>query len=190
MKTSTFFSYVFVAFLLLNQAACQPISNGNKDIRLAKDTTIQSITFTNHIEFYPSGALESGKLAKETIIQNHTIPAYSTVVFNEDGTLKMVFLAHDASIQNITCNGGGHNWMQTFHSNGNPEILWLTNDQTIQGIPCKHASFWTEFRAFIFRQPNNRVEFNKEGKLIRCKIAQNCTIQGKAYHTNDIYTTN
>ena len=91
------------------------------------------------------------------------------------------FLPKDMEIQGVWCRGHNNDWETGFYTNGRLALAWLPHDQMIQNIPCMAASFWTE----VFSK-SARVQFHPNGKLARCKLSRDGTIQGRFYEKGTI----
>ena len=91
------------------------------------------------------------------------------------------FLPHNTKIQGLLCRGDKHRgWETVFYVNGKLALAWLAKPEDIQGVPCASASFWTE----LFGR-NAAVSFHANGKLARCKLARDATIDGHAFKKGD-----
>ena len=56
---------------------------------------------------------------------------------------------------------------------------WLARDEVIQGIPCARATFWGELTG------GGGTRFDESGRLRRCRIARDVTIQGVPFEQGD-----
>ena len=103
-----------------------------------------------------------------------------TVVHSRTEEKITCFLPRDMEVQGIMCRGGGHGWQTTFYANGQLEMAWLAQEEEIQGVPCMAASFLGE----VFGGTAMTC-FHDNGKLARCKVARNVTIEGHAFKEGD-----
>ncbi len=111
------------------------------------------------------------------------LPEGSIFHFRSNDTV-YCFLPQDMEVQGIFCRGGGHDWHTGFYMNGQLALIWPARDQEIQGWPCRAASFWTE--AFRGIWGSARVRFHENGRLKRCKLAEDISIGERCFNKGDI----
>jgi len=93
-----------------------------------------------------------------------------------------VFLPANTEIQGLLLRGDAHRgWMTTFYPDGQLAEGWLAQPTDVQSVPCMAASFWTEVRG-----DGAVIQFHPNGRLARCKAAQDFTLQGRRFKRGDI----
>ncbi len=116
-------------------------------------------------------------------IQNDSLPFLpeGTIMHKRTNDKIYCFLPHNTEIQGLLCRGDRHRgWETVFYVNGKLAKAWLARTEELQGVPCKAASFWTELVG-----GGAAVYCHDNGKLARCKLAKDTTIDGHAFKKGD-----
>ncbi len=119
------------------------------------------------VHYYPSGKVDGLRLGEQTEISGRSIPADSMVWFDEQGSMKTVWLSEDRTYDEVPCNGGIGKMATGFYPDGTLRYTFLSKDATIQGLPCISSLF-------------NGVRFHPNGQLSSAKVWRNCEYKGTA----------
>ena len=144
-------------------------------------TMIFFISFTNVL-----GQKESKKNNQKehaTEIQNNSLSFLpkGTIINKRTKDKIYCFLPRNTEIQGILCRGDRHRgWETVLYVNGKLLKAWLARTEEIQGVPCMKATFWTEFLG-----GDAAVYFHSNGKLAKCKLARDVTINGHRFKKGD-----
>lgn len=149
----------------------------SKNLDKGTVTYIQGVPCQGYVNYYQNGKLQSCILAREDTLLGQPFPAGTRISFAADGTLDRCFFPHNVQIQGVNCKGTGiDGYQMLFYPNGKLRLAWLAQDQEIQGVPCMEASFWADaFGGGV------GVSFHDNGILARCKLSQNCIMQGRSF---------
>jgi hypothetical protein len=126
--------------------------------------------------FYPSGALESCPLARDTALGWHRLSAGTWIYLTEAGELRRAWLPRDTWLDGHVCRGTGYKgWSVEFHENGRLSVCFLARVEEIDGVPCEKGTFWKELRG------STMVRLSDAGVLRQCKAARDFTLDGIRY---------
>lgn len=148
---------------------------------------VQGVSCSGRIEYYKNGNLEHCSLARDDTLSGQLFAAGTGVHFTEEGIFEWCFLRKTTEIQGYSCRGEGHGFMTRFYPNGQIRTAWLAEDQIIQGIPCAKFRFlsavigWAEGA----EDKNGSTGFHENGKLRRCELSENFTIEGHRFRRGD-----
>jgi len=140
-----------------------------KRIKLTQPTTVQGMPCMRWLWFYPNGAIDEFQTSEDIVLQDVSIPKYSTVFLREDSTLKAAWLHHDITIQGYPC--AGSRWSKTstgFHPNGRLRYFFPRKPLTIQGFPVKPGGL-------------SGVYFYENGALHKFYLSKDVEIGGQLY---------
>ena len=141
--------------------------------------TMICFTFPRHAVGQEELKTKAKKPAISTEIQADSLSFLpkGTIISRQTQDKIYCFLPRNTMIQGLLCRGDKHRgWETVFYRNGKLAMAWLARTEEIQGVPCMAASFWTE----VFRG-KAAVHFYDNGKLERCKLAKDVTIEGHAF---------
>jgi hypothetical protein len=147
-----------------------------QQMKAGETKNIQGFPISGTVNYFENGKVCSAILAQDYTFQGNAFPAGTQLSFSPDGTLKFVCLPCNTYLQDCFCKGEGPgNWQTVFYPNGQLKLMWPAKDQWVQGIPCREASFWTD----VFGGGTG-VSFHANGKLQRCKLSLDFTIEGRS----------
>lgn len=111
--------------------------NSIKRCRLSEQTTINSYQCISWLHLFDDGGIKQYETAVDIPMTGYTIPAKSTIFFNEEAKdqIKFLYLAKDTEINGVLCEGSGTTTTE-FYDSDHLKYCFLANDQTIQGFPC------------------------------------------------------
>jgi hypothetical protein len=139
---------------------------------LAAPATIHGVPCRGWVRLNAAGGIAACELAAQTTIQGHTLPAASQVTFDEDGRLQSAILACDTVLQGRTCRGGPWRIPTSFHPNGNLRAFVPREPLLVDGALCESTT----------QAP---VILHEDGRLARCRLAAEATIDGRTLRRGD-----
>jgi hypothetical protein len=130
--------------------------------------------------FFDDGTLSSCFVSRQTSFGELTIPPKAWIQLTAEGRPWYVFLGQNVTIKGYPARGQGHDFSTALYPSGKLKTLWLAADTVIDGVPCMEAGFFADvFGGGV------ETDFHENGKLERCKLARDITIQGRAFHRGD-----
>jgi len=139
--------------------------------KLTKPQEINGLECQRWVHFHENAKVSQIQLAKPAKVQKVAVAADSTVFFNPDGKLRMVWFAKDTKLNGINARGGAK--ISTgFHPNGKIASCFLRESVVINGIPCTASVFKPVF-------------FHDNGKLQSATLSKDATIQEVSVEKGD-----
>jgi hypothetical protein len=172
---------VLLSSLASGTASCQAFSKHFK--RQAHESRQENIEMDDrfYVRHHANGAIESGKLAADTLIQGDVYKVGTNVTFYRTGMLKEVGLSADTFIKGVKYRQrlifgpgvpmGRYITCVWFHENGNVSQGRLAADTAIQGATYKIGT---------------DIYFNENGTVWKGELAEDSAIQGTVYEAGTI----
>lgn len=155
-------------------------------VRLGADTTIGGIrcakTNRAYAEIYPSGALRSCPLPRDTTVSGYPLNARTWIVLDTVGVLRFAWLNGDWRLSGHECRGAGYKgYVVHFRRTGELELCYLARHEDLNGIPCVKGTFWTE----LWGGGKSAVAFHRDGSLAECQLLRDVTWRGTRFQKWD-----
>jgi hypothetical protein len=175
------FSALLTLWLALPAPA--PQSDGLTKTTITIDQTIEDVPCGPGVvwRFQNTGRLHRCTLGHDAVVRGAALPGGSVVAFTAEGLHQFVFLSRAATIDGVSCRGGGDGFMTTLHPSGKLKLCWLVDNTTIQGVPCASFTVWSD----VVKRDNSGVIFHENGQLAECRLFEAVKLDGQSFQKND-----
>jgi hypothetical protein len=183
MQSCSILGLIALILLAAGKAVAQDSARATRQ-RLSEPQVISGVPCdaTPYAKIYPSGALESCPLVRDTTIGSHALPKGTWVHLTPEGRLKRVWLPGDWTLQNHRCRGAGNEqWSVLFHESGGLSLCYLADVEVIDGAPCQRGTFWGEVVRTVRKSAPLATTFYPDGSLESCQAATDVVLDGVAY---------